>query len=32
MHFSVPFSFKGIDGWIVTTSKRAPLHQVLLTT
>jgi hypothetical protein len=32
VHFSVPYKLKGFDGWIVTTSAKPPLRQVLLTT
>ena len=32
VHFSVPYKLKGFDGWVVTTSKRQPRPQVLLTT
>ena len=29
---SVPYTLKGFDGWVVTTSKQAAHRQVLLTT
>ncbi len=32
VRFSVPYSLKGFDGWIVTTSVKPPKRQVLLTT
>jgi hypothetical protein len=32
VRFSVPYKLKGFDGWVVTTSKRQPKPQVLLTT
>ena len=32
VRFTVPYSFKGIDGWVVTTNKKEPKRQVLLTT
>jgi hypothetical protein len=32
VHLSVPYRLKRFDGWIVTTGKRAPARQVLLTT
>jgi hypothetical protein len=32
VRFTVPYSFKGDIGWVVTTSKKAPQRQVLLTT
>ncbi|HEY7694001.1 MAG TPA: hypothetical protein VH816_16815 [Gaiellaceae bacterium] len=32
VHFSVPYKLKGFDGWVVTSSKRQPKPQVLLTT
>lgn len=32
VHFTVPYSFKGDIGWVVTTNKKAPQRQVLLTT
>jgi hypothetical protein len=32
VQFSVPYSLKGFDGWIVTTSEKAAHRQVLLTT
>ena len=32
VHFSVPYTLKGFDGWVVTSSKQHPRPQVLLTT
>jgi hypothetical protein len=32
VELSVPYRLKGFDGWIVTTSVKAPKRQVLLTT
>jgi hypothetical protein len=32
VQLSVPYSFKGFDGWVVTTNKKQPARQVLLTT
>ncbi len=32
VHFSVPYRLKSFDGWIVTTSRKPPSRQVLLST
>jgi hypothetical protein len=32
VHLSVPYKLRRFDGWIVTTSKKEPKRQVLLTT